>query len=68
MKDTEVLRHRIAALLKETEALPSLESFFAMEAAEGADTMTASWDLCHRWHDLSRELESEAEYGAAPSP
>ena len=39
-----------------------------MEGAEGVDTMTASWDLRHRWHDLSRELESEAEYGAAPSP
>ena len=67
MRGSEILRRRVAALLKETEALPSLESILATGLSERADAMTATWHARHRWHELGRDLESRVEYGSRRS-
>ncbi len=59
MMTTEIIRRRVASLLKDTETLPPLERLPAMDPAEQSEAMTAAWDLRHRAFDLSTDLVSE---------
>lgn len=59
MLTPDIIRRRIASLLKDTETLPPLESLPAMEPAEQAGAMTTAWHLRQRAFFLSTDLGLE---------